>query len=141
MGRGHRPQMRSLLATLCVALSVVFAATSVASVVDRIQHAVQMPHEHASELTLIAVDDDHHHAADHPKQDDRDDADQAPGDHAAGPGHHHADAPTGSLNGTSETSAAVSVGAASPVTLGPAGAKGIRPGGLERPPKPIAIRV
>lgn len=139
MGRGLTPPVRAWLATLCVALSVVFAGSSAASVVDRVQHAAQAPHEHTVQLTLTAADDDHH--ADHQDDGDRDASEQAPNDHQTGPGHHHADGPTGSLGGADEPFAAVSIGLVSLPNPDATGARGIRPGGLERPPKVVATRV
>lgn len=140
MKRGPTPPVRAWLATLCAALTVVFAGMSAASVVDGVQHAAQTPHEHAAPIAFIAADDDHHadHHADQQNDGDRSDAPNGP---QTGPGHHHADAPVGAPGMTSETFVVVSIQEASLADLSAAGAKGIRPGGLERPPKPIAIRV
>lgn len=139
MGRGLTPPARSWIATLCVALAVVFAATSAVGVVDRVQHAAQTPHEHDMQLTLIAGEDNHQ--PDHQSDGDRDNSGQSPNDHQTGPGHHHVDGPTGSINNTGETDALVLIVSVSQPYLGDACARGVRPGGLERPPKAIATRV
>jgi len=121
-----------------MALSVVFAGSSAARVVDRVQHAANAPHEHAVQLTLTA-DNDHH--TDHRDDGGRGGSEQAPNDHQTGPGHHHADGPTGALGGTGEPFTRVSISPVSLPNAGAASAKGIRPGGLERPPKAIATHV
>lgn len=125
---------------LCIALSALFTGASAASVVDRVQHAAQLPHEHAAPITFTVVDDAHH--ADHDADDQNGGGlSDAPDGPQTGPGHHHADAPVGAPGVTAEAFVLVSIQEASRASLRPAGAKGIRPGGLERPPKPIAIRV
>lgn len=128
--------MRAWLATLCVALSLVFAGASAASVVDQAQHAVASPHDHAAQFSLTLADHDHH--ADVQDDSDRSDAPDSP---QTGPGHHHADAPVGAPGLMADAVVVTSIGQASLASLCAAGANGIRPGGLERPPKPVATRV
>lgn len=131
-----KPRLRIVLAMLCVALSFVFAGASAASVVDEVQHQARIAHEHGLHLSFDLVDGDHHAepaaGGDHPVPDD------AAGDHQPGAGHHHSDAPMGALAAAMDTGTAVaSVGPRLRIN-GAARAKGIRPGGLERPPKPDA---
>jgi hypothetical protein len=123
--------LRTCLATLCAALAMVFAGSSAASVVDRFQHDAHLAHEHGLHLSFSLDDNHHDHHADHGEQ-KGDDA----SDHPPGAGHHHADAPAGALN----TSLASAPAAVADIVLAAAEAtraKGIRPGGLERPPRPI----
>lgn len=138
MRRGPKPPVRSWVATLCVALSVVFAGSSAANLVDSVQHAAQAPHEHAVQLTLVAAEDA---PADHQNGGARSDPQPAPNDHQTGPGHHHVDGPAATLGGAGEPSALVSIHPASLPGAGASGAKSVRPGGLKRPPKAIATRV
>ena len=137
MGRRLKPQLRMLLTTLCVALSVVFAGASAASVIDGVQHSAHVPHQHGLHLAFSVADTDHH--ADHHHDDgDHHDGDGAPGDHQPGAGHHHADAPVGTLSAVVETGAAVVLAELTLHIEGAASARGVRPGGLERPPKESA---
>jgi hypothetical protein len=129
----QEPGLRTVLAMLCVALSVVFAGASAASVIDGVQHAAHLPHQHGLHLAFSVSDTDHH--ADHHDDGDHHDDDGAPGDHQPGAGHHHADAPVGTLSADVETGAAVVLAELTLRTEGVASAKGVRPGGLERPPK------
>lgn len=125
--------MHALVAMLCVALSLVFAGASAASVLDRYQHNGHVAHEHGLRLALTADPDHHDHHADHGREipDDKADA----GDHQPGATHHHhSDAPTGVI----ATVAAAAVTLAVATDLPPLEATnrgGIRPGGLERPPR------
>jgi hypothetical protein len=118
---------------LCVALSVVFAGTSAASVVDHVQHSTKVTHEHGLHLGFTLADDDHH--ADQHDDADHHDEDGAAADHQPGAGHHHADGPVGAINAGAEIGAAPAVAELTLQTQGAARAKGVRPGGLERPPK------
>lgn len=139
MGRTLEPRLRTLLATLCVALTFVFAGASAASVVDAAQHAAHVPHHHGLHLSFSMADDGHHDGDHHHHDDGDHDGDHqghgAPGDHQTGVGHHHADAPVGAPAGHVETD--VTVALVGPILrIEPSmGAKGVRPGGLERPPK------
>jgi hypothetical protein len=136
VGRVLTP-LRAALATLCVALAVVFAGASSASVVDRVQHEAQIAHEHGAHLAFTSPDPaghDHDGGRHHDSAPDN-------GDHHTGPGHHHADAPavTVDLFATS-----IAVATVAPLALRPAPAaaeKGVRPGGLERPPRRITTLV
>lgn len=116
---------------LCVALAVVFAGASAASVLDGAQHAAKAPHEHGPHLTLSQPEPDH--GADHHHDDDR-----SPADQHTGPGHHHADAPTGALSLPTETPLVLARAEIALSPLATEGSGGVRPGGLERPPKRIA---
>jgi hypothetical protein len=130
--RNLEPRLRTLLAMLCVALSFVFAGTSAASVVDDVQHSTTVTHEHGLHLGFTLADDDHH--ADHHDDGDHHDEDGA-ADHQPGAGHHHADGPVGAINAGAEIGAAPAVAELTLRTQGAANSKGVRPRGLERPPK------
>lgn len=138
MGRTLTP-LRALVALLCVGLSLVFAGASAASVLDRYQHDSHVSHDHGVHLTLTADTDHHDHHADHDQEipDGKADA----GDHQPGATHHHhSDAPTGVI----ATVEAAPVTLAVVTDLSPPEAinrGGIRPGGLERPPRRNGQRV
>lgn len=124
------------MAALCVALSFVFAGATAASVVDKFQHSTRVAHDHPGQLALSVAQADHH--IDHHVDGDQPDDNGGPGDHQSGLGHHHSDAPIGLLNAAAPWN---KVEGAAPSTLsveGTEAAKGVRPGGLERPPKGIA---
>lgn len=131
-----------MLAMLCVALAMVFAAASATSVVDHAQHEMGVVHEHGVSLSFVSVDDCAIDAAAHVHADDEADG-QGPGDASdATPGaghHHHADAPVGAPGGSVTVEAAHLASATSGAEPGEANPKGVRPGGLERPPRPLAI--
>ena len=136
MARGLKSSLQSWLTRLCVALSIVFAGTSAASVVDRAQHAAYAPHEHAVGLASEDADPPQHNdGADHA------DLDQAAKDHPFGPGHHHADGPTGFMSGVEAALVATSIEDALAPIPADAGVSGLWPRGLERPPKAIAVNV
>lgn len=139
MGRNRTP-LRACLATLCAALAVVFAGASASSVVDRIQHEAHVPHGHHFSLSFETDDDHHADEVGHHHHDDGDAGDHHgdAGDHQAAAGHHHADAPTGALSFTSAAVLTPVVVAVSVPLTGPPNLRGVRPGGLDRPPKPIA---
>lgn len=120
---------------LCVALSVVFASASAASVIDVAQHSTKVTHGHGLHLGFTLAEDDHHaqHHDDGVPQDDDDAA-----EHQPGAGHHHADGPVGAINTGAEIVTAPAVAELTLQTEGAASAKGVRPGGLERPPKRYA---
>lgn len=125
-----------MIVALCVALSFVFTGASAASVVDRVQHSTRVAHEHAGQLVLSVAQADHH--IDHHAEGDQSDGNGAPEDHQSGMSHHHSDAPTGLLNPIAPSGNADS---ATQLTLsleGAESAKGVRPGGLKRPPKEFA---
>lgn len=135
-----------MLAMLCVALAMVFAGASSASVVDDLQHETGVAHEHGAQLSLVSVDDHaavdagqaHEHADDEAAgQEVGDVSDPAPG---AGH-HHHADAPVGAPGGSVTVEAAHLASAVSGAEPRETNPKGVRPGGLERPPRPLAILV
>jgi hypothetical protein len=122
---------------LCVALSFVFASASAASVVDGAQHSTKIAHEHGLHLSFDLIDGDHHGA--HPDDGDHhDEEDGVAGDPQPGAGHHHSDAPVGTLASPLDTGSALAAGGLERRINGTANAKGVRPGGLERPPKPSA---
>lgn len=136
MGRILTAEFRTIIAALCVALSFVFAGASAASVVDKVQHSARIAHEHAGQLALSVVEADHH--IDHHVEGDQPDDNDAPGDHPSGVSHHHSDAPTGILNDIAP-SEATERSAQKTLSIDAAeAAKGVRPGGLKRPPKDIA---
>lgn len=138
-----RPLLRTWLAMLGIVLAVTFAASSTASAVDHVQHEMSLAHEHAVQLTFNQADHDHHPSpADHHAPDAGSDDDQNADDAAQpGAGHHHADAPSAALQGLSTPTPAVAHGTAS-LSIAPAEPSvGVRPGGLERPPRDIAILV
>lgn len=128
-----------MLATLCVALAMVFAGASAASVLDRVQHDAQLQHEHR--LHLGFSDDDHHdRAADAHDQyvGDHEDrgADPNAGDHQPGLGHHHhGDAPSGALDEVDGALPLLVAVDARLIAGASASAEGVRPGGLKRPPR------
>lgn len=80
-----------LCSMLCIALALVFAGSSLASALDRIQHAPggTPAHEHMlfSEIALEDAHDRAHHA---PDQSDESSSDQLGGGH-----HHHGDSGVG----------------------------------------------
>lgn len=126
-----RSRLRAVLAMLCVAVAVVFAGASAASVVDRVQHDAHVVHDHTVHVGLTGVDYDHHDDSDHPD-------DSAAPDQPPGLGHHHADAPAGALDDGAQFSVAATgtlVTLRSPASIS---LPGIRPGGFERPPRSFA---
>lgn len=82
-----------LIAALCVALMIFYAATIPAKATDQIQHspALMMAHDHgdADTLTIDAVHDSHQDHADH--HGNVPDDEGQPSDHLAGGHHHHGD--------------------------------------------------
>jgi len=134
--------LRRLGTMLCMALALVFAGTSLSSIVDKIQHtpgaAAQHSHLLFSELADEGLHlDDHdlgHHDADHHAPgEDQDDDGSTP--HAPSGHHHHGDSGSGLLalahDGALPSPPSVRLnGFASerPVT-------GLRVPGPERPPK------
>lgn len=133
VGRTLEPRLRIVLAMLCVALSFVFAGASAASVVDEVEHAARIAHEHSPHLSFDMVDGDHH--ADSPVGGDYPDPGAEAGDHQPGAGHHHSDAPVGALSTALDTGRAIASAGPRLRINGAARAKDVRPGGLERPPK------
>ncbi|WP_188237021.1 hypothetical protein [Sphingopyxis sp. LK2115] len=82
-----------LIAALCVALMMFYAATAPAKAADQIEHspAFMVWHNHGDvgNFTLDAVHDSHDEHADH--HDDAPADEEAPADHLAGGHHHHGD--------------------------------------------------
>lgn len=82
-----------LIAALCVALMMLYAATLPAKAADQIQHtpALMVSHDHKSfdNFSVTAVHDDHHEQADH--HEDSPGGGEQPGDPPAGGHHHHGD--------------------------------------------------
>lgn len=96
MSFATRPCLRSLIAMLCVALSLAFAGTSAARVVNQFQHDLRIEHTHAHHYALTMVaGSDHGDSLDAGREDDtaRPDGDAESGD--TPDGHHHADGPAG----------------------------------------------
>ena len=124
-------------------LAAVFAAASATSVVDHLQHEARIAHEHGAHLTLASMD--HHEvrgSASEREHDGDHENDGAPADHAPGAGHHHhADAPVAALGGGLKVGGARFADVRTPPQPSDPNTKGVRPGGLERPPKPLAILV
>lgn len=138
MGRALTP-LRALVATLCVALSLVFAGASAASVLDRVQHHSHLAHEHGVHLALTADSDHHDHHADHSQEAPDDKA--GAGDHQPGATHHHhSDAPTGVIATATPEPVTLVVATKLP-SLEATNHRGTRPGGLERPPRRNGQRV
>lgn len=130
VGRG-RSTLQALVAMLCVALAVVFVGASAASVTDDVQHAAQIEHEHGFRLTLSV---DGHGEPDHQTHHQRGGDPDAP-DHQPDAGHHHSDAPVGALAGVLNSAPLVMAALLEAAAIQAASPKGVRPGGLERPPK------
>jgi hypothetical protein len=125
--------LRAMVAMLCLALTVLFAGSSAATVVDHAQHGAAVSHEHGVHLTStvsahdLQADSDHDHASGVDSQDQQ-----------GGVGHCHVDPPSGGLN-TSPAYCHVLDGA--PVVrplVTSAKVEDTRPGGLERPPRRLA---
>lgn len=120
---------------LCIGVALVFAGASAASVVDRFEHQNHLAHEHGLHFAVHADDD---HDGDHHPPSHHHDGDRDAGDHQPGAGHHHSDAPTGLFSAPPTSSTVVAV--AGVVTRPTPGSRifGLKPGGLERPPKGAA---
>lgn len=91
-----RPLLRSLVSMFCIALALVFVATSAARVVNLSQHDLQVAHEHDHHDALTVLAGIHEEdrlggglAADRTSQNE----DAEPADNLGG--HHHADGPVG----------------------------------------------
>jgi hypothetical protein len=93
------PSVRTTIAMLCIALSVVFTGASAADVIDKIQHQEPSAHHHEHMAFSDVALDDHHqdggHGDDGGLVDVQDDS--ATTDNHPGAGHHHADGPSGVL--------------------------------------------
>jgi hypothetical protein len=131
-----RPALRDFLTMLCVGIALVFAGASAASVVDGVQHVAKTPHEHR--LSLTATGDTHHQEQDDDGHHPQDDA--AAGDLHTGPGHHHHSEPPAAPLAALDAAIYLTT-AAMHVRTDAAGSKvqGVRPGGLERPPRSASI--
>ena len=132
-----------MLASLCIALTTVFALSAAHGVVDRFQHETGIAHHHSLSLNVL-IDDDHaasthhHHGADSDNDhEDREDDAAALGDHGGGFGHHHADTPPGALTEPSKVTRTVAaLRLDHPVSIDRV-LKDVSPGGLERPPNAL----
>lgn len=132
---------KAAIATLCVALSLVFAGASAASLSSRLQHDLQLEHAHDNHdgpLAFVIVDDHHGGGNELPVDPDRQDPGTDPEDSPGG--HSHADGPAGfvaaAFVGTSEMSARdlrLDSGSDAPL-------RGWPPKGPERPPRPLTTR-
>lgn len=128
--------MRIMLTALCVVLAGAFAAASATSVVDHLQHDTPILHTHDGRLALAMAGD--HHA----DQAHDDDADQGAVDHPPGLGHHHhADAPIGALGVASVLEHGLFAIDPSRPRFDDLDVRGVRPGGLDRPPEAFATLV
>lgn len=82
-----------LIAALCVALMMFYAATMPAKAADQIQHApaLMVAHDHdgLDRFSIDAVHDGHDEPAAH--HDDTPDTGDQPDDHLGGSHHHHGD--------------------------------------------------
>ena len=86
------PSLKTVIAMFCIALALLYATASAASVVDRVQHQGQSAHHHQHGALSDLSFDDHHQDGDHGQPAATDLA----GDPDAGTGHHHhADGPQG----------------------------------------------
>lgn len=132
-----RTCLRTLFTMACLALAFVFANASATSVVDRFQHETGSAHDHGLRLSLTVDDHLGDHAGDHHDNGD----DRGAPNHAAGIGHHHADAPTGALDGATSI-ASLRPATAVPVSFAPEHiAARFKPGGPERPPRSLSLLV
>lgn len=121
---------------LCVVLAGAFATASATSVVDHLQHDARILHTHDGRLTLTVAGDHH---ADHDREDG---ADLGAVDHPPGLGHHHhADAPIGALGVASVLEHGLFAIDPSRPRFDDLDVPGLRPGGLDRPPKAFATLV
>lgn len=134
--------LKRLCTMLCMALALVFAGTSLSSVVDAIQHAPGATAQHSHLLFSELADeglhlDDHdigHHDADqHAPSGDQDDGDSTP--HAPGGHHHHGDSGSGLLAMAGDAELAPSPAARLKGFAPERHVTGLRVPGPERPPK------
>lgn len=125
-----------LVATLAVALAAVFAGASALSVVDRVQHSHHAAHHH--DFRLAAAEQVADPAlADHQGSD----LDPFDRDHQPSAGHQHVDAPLAELTALADAAPDIRL---STILLTPpeaAACRGLRPDGLERPPRDLATHV
>lgn len=125
-----------MLATLCVVLAVVFAGASAASVVDRLEHARHFAHDHELNLAFTADLSDGAAQAGPGQPDGGGDPEREPR-----AGHHHIDAPLGGLNGPYSSTPVVRIAEITQPSAATVTLDGLRPGGLERPPRRLATLV
>lgn len=127
-----------LIATLCVALMMAYAATVPAKATDQIQHspAFIVSHDHGDvgNFTLDAVHDSHDDHADHHDDAPADD-EGTPADHLAGGHHHHGDTGPNLLVPNAAMAAAIAPSAALHGIVKNRQFAGLRPVGPERPPR------
>jgi hypothetical protein len=129
----HRKPFEAIVAILCVALSLVFAGAGASHIVDRAQHAAEIPghHDHLA-FSDVAYDD---HRAGHSSAVN---LDVQNADHDAGPAHHHhGDSHSGCLPATDDCHGGTRLAAVQLAAELESLASGTRPSGLERPPKRI----
>ncbi|WP_295323799.1 hypothetical protein [uncultured Sphingopyxis sp.] len=132
-----------LIAALCVALIMFYAATLPAKATDQLQHspALMVPHEHGG-LDSFTVDTVHESDNDHvDRHDNAPDDESQPRDHVAGGHHHHGDSgPNLLVPGTAGTAAVL-------LSSGLHGLRkdrqiaGLRPVGPERPPRSLSLMI
>lgn len=137
--RRTRSALRDLFAMFCIAVALLFAGASAASVIDGAQHAAKAPHEHHFSLTAMA--DDHHDSADdHGDHHADHEPDDQSGDLQTGPGHHHHSEPPAGPPTLIATRLPVALGdALVRAERAAAAVEGVIPGGLRRPPRSLAI--
>lgn len=123
---------RTVLAIICIAATVMFAAASTASLVDQVQHGTGSPHEHGLHMAFSQVHADH--GSDTAASQDAGESD----DQGSVGHHHHGDGLTGALSGSAPSAVVARSTEAIRLAPNPEGLKSIRPGGLERPPKDLA---
>ncbi|KTE16992.1 hypothetical protein [Sphingopyxis sp. H115] len=127
-----------LIAALCVALMIAYAAAVPAKAADQIQHspAFMISHDHGDvgNFTLDAVHDSHDEHADHHDDAPADD-EGTRADHLAGGHHHHGDTGPNLLVPNAAVAAAIAVSAALHGIGKDRQFAGLRPIGPERPPR------
>lgn len=132
------PRFDRLIAALCVALLIAYAATVPAKAADQIQHspAFMVSHDHDDDgsFTLDAVHDSHDEHADHHDDAPADD-EGTPADHLAGGHHHHGDTGPNLLVPNAAMAAAIAPSAALHGIGKDRLFAGLRPVGPERPPR------
>lgn len=133
--------LNRLIASLCIALMMFYAATAPAKAADQLQHlpSLMVTHDHGT-LGIFSVDavhDNYSNHADH--HDQTPDTDDQPGDHLAGGHHHHGD--TGpNLLVPGDANALGSFASGNVHGMRPDRQfAGLRPAGPEKPPRLLSL--
>lgn len=136
------PSAKAAIVTLCVALALIYANASAASVVDRLQHHGESAHHHQHGVFSDLSFDDHHQDGDH------DDHSQRPGegtttsqDPDTGQHHHHTDGPQGLVDSVDGYGALSDQPGARPAAGSDNLITGPGSSGPERPPKGLTVSV